>query len=200
MNMPPITDDFERLSAFMDGELPPNEAQAWLKSDAVAQGQMSWQAYHVIGDVLRHGHLASPVRNAACLEYVRQHIQQERQQHAKPHEPLKTRPAAAGLDEAANDSAYLWRLGAGVAGLCMVGMLGWSFLGHQVQGQLARALPATAPPYLAVAVPAAGVPAAMLRDPQLDALLQAHRQNVAPAALGVPAGFLRSVAAQNGAP
>ncbi len=122
----------------------------------------------------------------------------------------------AGSRTAANDAVFRWQLAAGFASVAAIGALAWSFLGTSPPSgpQLATAPVATqqsatvlvsnAPAASAAAVSAATTAATpavvasaspagpMLRDPQLDAFLQAHREAGGPSALHMPAGFLRN--------
>ena len=43
----------EQISAFMDGELPIDEARQALLSALTVEGQRCWDIYHLIGDILR---------------------------------------------------------------------------------------------------------------------------------------------------
>jgi sigma-E factor negative regulatory protein RseA len=87
---------------------------------------------------------------------------------------------------AAND--WRWKVAAGVASVAAVAAIGWNMT--------AGGVPSTAQPQLAAApagVTAAAVqPASMIRDPQLDRLLAAHRQLGGATALQSSSGFLRS--------
>jgi len=66
----------ERLSALADGELVGLECHETLAYAQTEQGQASWQAYHVIGDVMR-GVPAVPMLDTAMLERLRGQIAQE---------------------------------------------------------------------------------------------------------------------------
>lgn len=113
---------------------------------------------------------------------------------------------------AANDAVFRWKLVAGFASVAAIGALAWSFLGTALPSgpQLATApaptqpatvLASNAPAAVATSAAPSATPAVvatataagpMLRDPQLDAFLQAHREAGGPSALHMPAGFLRN--------
>jgi sigma-E factor negative regulatory protein RseA len=105
---------------------------------------------------------------------------------------------------------FRWKLVAGfasVVAVVAVGTLTWSLAVPPAptlpSAQMAAApvpvvAPAAAPAVAPTGAPAASVPPAVvaagviLRDPQLDAFLQAHRDAGGPSALQMPAGFLRN--------
>ena len=193
----PQTDEAlaELVSALADGQLQgPELTQAldWLSQSE--QGRQQWQAYHVLGDVLRGGRALAPRAEDAFLQRLRDQIQCE---SLPAH-----RPAAA------NDRRFLWRMVAGLAGLVFVSLAAWQVPGWQGQfgpGPLAQGVPAVpqggpaSAPFLTAQAPGAEPPG-MIRDVQLDALLAAHKQFGGASALQGPAGFLRSAAFEGTAP
>ncbi|HEX5698710.1 MAG TPA: hypothetical protein VFX90_08685, partial [Rhodoferax sp.] len=122
----------------------------------------------------------------------------------------------------ANDNA--WRLVVGLASVAVVGVMAWQgFQDSGSQGaQLATApvaAPATAAQPVLSSAPlaamgelsmtrvspsadksglATGTAPVMIRDPQLDALLAAHRQFGGTSALQMPTGFLRNATFEEG--
>ena len=122
----------------------------------------------------------------------------------------------------ANDNA--WRLVVGLASVAVAGVMAWQgFQGYGSQGaQLATApvaTPATASQLAPSSAPltamgdlsttllsttadkselAMGTAPVMIRDPQLDALLAAHRQFGGTSALQMPTGFLRNATFEEG--
>ena len=122
----------------------------------------------------------------------------------------------------ANDNA--WRLVVGLASVAVVGVMAWQgFQDSGSQGaQLATApvaAPATASQLAPSSAPLAamgdlsttrvspsadnselamGTAPVMIRDPQLDALLAAHRQFGGTSALQMPTGFLRNATFEEG--
>lgn len=212
MNAPHFSSaDFERLSALMDGELSRHEAQALLANTDAAAVQAHWQACHVIGDALRDSAVPLTVHTPDLLTRLRQQMSQDSLPPALAASAPALPEAAAQEREAANDPAFLRRMGVGLASLAAVAILGWSALGgltvngstgvHMAQQYRMTPEPGLADGRGALApVNGAQPGVVMWRDPQLDALLAAHRQNVSPSALGVPAGFLQRTAVQGSAP
>lgn len=115
----------ERLSALADGELAAHECHEAFAYAQTAQGQSSWQAWHVIGDVLR-GVPAAPMLDDAMLERLRGQIAQEVL-------PATTGRALQGVSQlnrsdvqAANASVLHWKMAAGFASLTAAVALGWT--------------------------------------------------------------------------
>lgn len=193
----PQTDEAlaELVSALADGQLQGLELTQtldWLSQSE--QGRQQWQAYHVVGDVLRGGRALAPRADDAFLQRLRDQIQRE----SLP----ANRPAAA------NDRRFLWRMVAGLAGLVFVSAAAWQVRGWQEPlgaGLLAQGVPAVPQggevpaPFAAAQAPGAEPPR-MIRDAQLDALLAAHKQFGGASALQAPAGFLRSATFEGTAP
>jgi sigma-E factor negative regulatory protein RseA len=114
--------------------------------------------------------------------------------------PVFAQPAPVPAPEqavapAANDDVYRWKLVAGVATLAAAVAVVWQLTagapalsgsGAQLaQGGVAAPQGATR---VTAVITERGV---LLRDPDLDALLAAHRQQGGVSALQMPAGFLR---------
>ena len=194
----------ESASALVDGQLPADAAAAAL--DWVCQtddGRRHWQACHIIGEVLRSGQAPAPARDAAFLQRLQTRLQHERILADSSvaiisiaESPIPTPVVSMVRAEAAaaNDALFRWRLVAGVAALALVVVLGWQV--RDEAGARLAALPPVAQPAAApVATADSGDPATpprMLRDPQLDALLAAHKQVGGASALQMPSGFLRN--------
>ena len=176
----------EMISALADGQLQ-GEAFAHAVETAAAE-RRTWQAYHLIGDVLRSGELAAGSEPDAFVLRLRGRLQDE----APPARPeVVTQlhvPLAQSPRPAANDSARGWKWAAGVATVAAVAAVGWNLGGAM--------LSPVAQPQLAVAPSAQPVAAAergtMIRDARLDEFLAAHRQFGGGNALQAPAGFLRN--------
>ena len=183
----------EQMSALVDDHL-----EAWdgatlisrVTEDHVLCEQ--WHAYQVIGDVLRDPALAPHSADARFLERLRPALAREAQQlrpvtAAVPHAVT----ASAMGHPSANQPRFHWKWLAGV-GVCAVALGLWV-------GEYQRVLPGLA--QSAVAVPQGVQPQvaledaaseAMVRDPELDALLAAHQQMAGSTALQKPSGFLRN--------
>ena len=185
----------ELLSALVDGELEHVEVVVTLDA-AVHQAEMAgrWDAYHVIGEVLRSP--ASVVRSAdmAFLSRVSQSIAQEplpgSVTRGGPGIPLPAGPTPVErLDApAANDDTFRWKLVAGFASLAAVASIAWTSAG---------VLSPVAAPQLAQAAGTSRVVVAspqgpMVRDARLEELLAAHKQLGGTSALQEPSGFLRN--------
>lgn len=190
----------ESISALADGQLRGDafaRTVEWVSETEEARS--TWHAYHVIGDVLRSGESVVSTRDAAFLQRLKLGLHSESSGAADVNaskliaeEPVFVR--AGGLKHSitsANEPRFRWRLLAGVASLALVSLVGWQlvFNGGSQQGgaQLAQVPVSTGTPMVAGAEAAI-----MIRDPQLDALLVAHRQFGGTSALQMPAGFLRN--------
>ncbi len=188
----------ELISALADGQLRGEAfARAVELVSTDAQARANWQAYHLVGDVLRSAETASVLGSPDFVARLRTRLQAE-----PPAVPVATdfvvahaypvRAAGQFVDEmtAANESSVRWKLVAGFASLTAVVAIGWSAWGaaggNPAQAELAQA----APP--AVVGGAGKAPQVMIRDPRLDELLAAHRQAGGSNALQMPAGFLRN--------
>lgn len=201
----------ELLSALADGELEGEELATALTLAASDESQASWQAYHLVGDVLRSAELAQPA-DAAFLARLRVELHKEAPPVSQPilleASPV-TMPVAAAQVPAANAAVFRWKMLAGFASMAAVAAIGWSsFASLQGGGalssgaQLAMAPGAQSMPGASlaqstsanavIAVADANGQSVMLRDPRLDELLVAHKQFGSTSALQMPAGFLRN--------
>lgn len=201
--------NWELVSALADGQLSGEEfarTVEWLGQDEEAS--LRWHAYHLVGDVLRSGETLVSARDADFSRRLRLCLQREVVLAPGPgtanlvtgHEISKD-PGVVRLaeDKVANDASSGWKLLAGFASLVAVAVIGWQVagsLGEQpATPQLAQApLQAGKPPIgsLQTAATRSDQPQVMIRDPQLDALLAAHRQSGGTSALQMSAGFLRN--------
>lgn len=177
---------YELVSALADGQLAGEELSAGLSAavnDAAARE--AWQAYHLIGDVLRSSDLAAGTAPSVFMSRLSQRLASEPTPRAlvlAPHDaPLASDQADRSI-RPANDPVFRWKVAAGLASVAAVAAVGW---------QLLAAAPELAPqgPQLA------GVPAngglVMIRNPKLDELLAAHQQLGGAGALQMPASFVR---------
>ncbi len=210
----------EQVSALVDGQLQGEEfvqTLADLESSSMVRAQ--WDVYHVLGDVLRSNQVNARAHDADFVQRLRQRLSEEQINFvAIDTMPVNATVKIQVKSESANNSS--WRRVAGFAAIALMGVIAWQGL-HLVNlsdpasaPQLARqnlsiptqAVSAVAPTLVDArlarqALPAAdGSPAVamtldaqvMIRDPQFDALLDAHRQFGGISALQVPAGFLRN--------
>lgn len=178
----------ELISALADGQL---QGEAFARGVEAAgadpAGREAWNTYHLIGDVLRSGELAACTAPTAFLARLEQRLIQE---PVPPGADALSGPRQGGVavsrQPAANDASFRWKLVAGFASFAAVAAIGWTVVGAVAkpdQGQLAAG-PGT--------VLAGGQPGLMIRDPNLDEFLAAHRQLGGASALQTPAGFLRN--------
>ncbi len=176
----------EMISALVDGQLHGEALVRGVQVAAGDEGRATWSAYCAVGEVLRTGRVAPPVAssNAAFLARLQESLQQEaaRRPGLPVVAPIRT------VQPAAND--WRWKLAAGVASVAAVASVGWNVWGT-AGGNAGQPQLAAAP---AKVIPVAADPraTAMIRDPRLDQLLQAHRQLGSATALQSPSGFLRN--------
>ncbi len=218
-----IAHDPQMLSALADGQLRGDAlAQAVAHATETEEGQATWHAYQVVGDVLRSADLADSTRDAAFLARFRQRMVAEGTPQAlemQPDHPAVVAALDNGLDNGLNTSVESvvavqavnrrWKFLAVAASVAAVSAMGWQWMGTGLVSvpapQLAIVQPVSAAPApdpaaqlaqgASAATPlteVAGAPGVMLRDPRLDELLAAHRQFGGTSALQMPAGFLRN--------
>ena len=203
----------ERVSALVDGQLLGDEfvqALADLESSSLAREK--WDIYHVLGDVMRSNQASARTHDADFVRRLRQRISEDTIEPMNSEAvPIGARAQPHLTPASANDGA--WRRVAGFASVALVAALAWQGLNWsgvsdpaptpqlaQQSGQpaanAADAAFAQADGSSALAITAdTGI---MIRDPQLDALLAAHRQFGGTSALQMPAGFLRNAAFAEG--
>jgi len=203
MNLLP--ENFERLSALTDGQLPEDEEVQtldWLAHDEDAQS--SWNTYHLLGEVMRSGVATCPDRDAAFMQRMNAALAKESIQplqiDAIKNEAIQARPqdfsAIKGIKTpAANDAFIHWRWVGGLAALLAVVVVSWQGLSAGLdQGaapQLAQVIVPTRQSVAALPlVVARDETPVMIRDPQLDAFLSAHKQFGGTSAFQKPSGFL----------
>lgn len=196
----------ELVSALVDGQARGDEfSQAMALLERCGEARQRWHAYHVVGDALRTGQAAVSPHEADFVLRLRARLHQESMPSGLQTSPDSMTADAAmpgakdpqGRQRASANDRH-WRLVAGLASVAMVGVFAWQ--GYQgtgsPQAQLASApvaQPANSPQLAVGSVPV------MLRDPQLDALLAAHRQFGGTSALQMPTGFLRNATFEEGA-
>ena len=210
------------VSALMDGEVTGAERAQTLSallSSPAAQKQ--WHAYHVAGDVMRSADLAPTPSELEFLERLQSRLAVEPNLRTPgsagqfPEQafgaPAVVRPTA----QSANARMPQWAAVSGVLGFgvcAVVAVVLWSgALGDgsdPLSGVASVGLPAVTgsgtgtaqsggKPGGALTAPdttslAGKDPQVMLRDPELDALLSAHRAMGGNSALQLPSGFLRN--------
>lgn len=204
------TDELERLSALLDGELGAPETAGtcarWLHD---AELRVHWQQWSLIGDVLRSDDLAShPQRDAQFLTALRGRLATEPVVLAPPvrRTPLAelrrhsrwvaSSAVAAGFVAVAGTALVLREPAPGAAPVAQAPQA------VQAAPVMAAAPTApTAPVQVVSTAPAAAetppvvVNPTMIRDARLDRYLAAHKQFAGSSALGVPSGYLRAATA-----
>lgn len=184
------------MSALIDNELSPAELDALLEEYAdEADARANWQAYHLIGDVLRGSSIpVLPARSSPdFVAGVRERLRVE----AVDPVPSLT-PTAHVRAPAANDNVFRWKLVASLTTLTAVVAVSWTLIGgagapaNSAGAQLALvSAPSVRQPQTnAVVVQTAQ--GQVLRDARLEELLAEHRQYGGMSALQMPAGFLRN--------
>jgi len=174
----------ELVSALADGQLADEE----LSGGIVALGQdlaarEAWQAYHLIGDVLRSPELAGGSPTPAFMRRLSERLAAE-SPHGLPAAPVAEpqAPPRVLTVRPANDPVFRWKLVAGLASMTAAAAVGWSLLSSG---------PAATPMGSQLAGTEAGGGAVMIRDAQLDELLAAHQRLGGPGVLQTPAPFVR---------
>jgi sigma-E factor negative regulatory protein RseA len=208
----------QELSAVLDGELSGDDLRrlcaSWRNDPEVRE---TWHAFSLIGDVMRSEDLASPAsRDERFLVDLRARLADEPVVLA-PAAPLT--PQAGPLDADAllrvgqRASKRSWWAPAAVAAgfVAVVGTLVVVSQAPQRAAAESVQLAVATPTASAVQAPSAVVvaraenPASfpesvatgeLIRDPQLDQYLLAHKQLAGSSVLGAPSGFLRNAAVE----
>jgi sigma-E factor negative regulatory protein RseA len=177
-------DNQELISALADGQLQGDAfARGVQAASADARARQAWCSYHLVGEVLRTGRAATGTPPEAFLARLRERLQDE--QTAAAPRPVVVQPVRIAQQPPAND--WLWKLAAGVASVAAVAAVGWNMYGSAGAGAQPQLAVAPAP-----AAPATVEASAMMRDPRLDQLLDAHRQFGGASLLQTSSGFLRN--------
>jgi sigma-E factor negative regulatory protein RseA len=198
-----LIENSELVSALVDGQLRDIEFdQALALLERSGEARQRWHSYHVVGDAMRTGQAAASAHDDEFVLRLRARLQQEPAPSA-----LRTVSAAkvqlAPLMASANDR--WWRLVVGLASVALVTGVAWQgFQSQALPGAQLAVAPRTvqSPLTLAPAGTLAATPGAepvMIRDPQIDVFLAAHRQFGGTSALQMPTGFLRNATFEEGA-
>lgn len=179
----------ELISALADGQL---RGEGFARGVAVAtsgEGRSTWEAYCVIGEVLRTGQSHAGSAPGDFLAKLQARLGEE---PARPAAPAEM--SVRAREEAAND--WRWKLAAGFASVAAVAAIGWNVWGTAGGNGAAGPQLAVAPSPASGVIPVAAASdprsAPMIRDPRLDQLLAAHRQFGGATALQTSSGFLRN--------
>ena len=216
----------ERISALVDGQLQDEEfVQTLAELESSSEARLTWDTFHLVGDVMRSGDMSIPAHDTAFVARLRIRMNQDASSaQAVPGVEIAANVQDPPLKESANDGS--WRRFAGLASLMLAGVLAWQTL-HLADSDSLAITPQTAqlqasPPVSPSSTPVlasgkatnvklglirqdgtsalamASEPQVMIRDPQLDALLAAHRQVGGASAIHLPAGFLRNTTFEEG--
>lgn len=196
----------ERICALVDGQLSADEwAQTLADLESSPQARAQWDTYHLVGEVMRHGSVELRTHDADFLLKLRQRMAQDAIENIAIDQ---TNIGATVINKPVplSANASSWRWVAGLASVAVASVLTWQGLNWKAEApaQLA-AVAAPASKALLVrkdgtsALVMAAEPQVMIRDPQLDALLAAHRQLGGTSALQMPTGFLRNATFEEGA-
>jgi sigma-E factor negative regulatory protein RseA len=195
-----------QISDLADGQLPADAfADVMDLLDGNSQARAYWHGLHVAGDILRAergSQVANTDKDMAFLDTFKANLAKELPlkavfatsdvQFAVQSTDVPASVSVAKVAKAANDSFFSWKWAGGLSAAAAVAVFSWNVVSTTVTtpnsaaAQLAQSATQTAP---VVTQTAAG---AMLRNPQLDALIAAHNQAGGTSALQMPSGFLRS--------
>ena len=200
------------LSALLDGELSGDGVRrsclAW-RDDL--QMRETWHAYNVIGDVMRSEDLASSIpRDARFLAELRARLASEPVVLApQPVPPLiedaRGATVAFAVGRRANGRSWMAPVAVAAGFVVVVGALVAVTQAPQpgITEPTRSALASSAPVSMAVASrervassPEFVATGDVIRDPQLDRYLLAHKQFSGSTVLGATSGFLRNAVAE----
>lgn len=202
--MKPSMQTSELMSALADGQLDGDDFAAVLQACRQDESAIAnWNAYHLIGDVLRSPAPRVLGADMAFMARLNQRLAGEFLVGAGPHSQASLAADAAAdvvrvpapemsrhHGPAANDGDFRWKLVAGFASLAAVSAIAWNAAGLLLA-------PASAPqlaqaPISAQQVVVASPQGPVVRDARLEELLAAHKQLGGTSALQEPSGFLRN--------
>lgn len=190
----------EMVCALADGQLRGHDFAKGVESiHSDANCRAAWQSYHIVGDVLRAPELAEHAGDLNFSARFASRLAADADAQLA-YKPASSTFAASDLlarsarsKASANESVFAWKLTAGFASLAAVIAIGWNMTGGlsgaESGAQLAQAMPGAQTALNTQSGPESAV---MIRDPNLDALLAAHKQFGGTTALQMPTGFLRN--------
>ncbi len=200
------------LSALLDGELSGDGVrQSCLAWRDDPQMRETWHAYNVIGDVMRSEDLASSIpRDARFLAELRARLASEPVVLApQPVPPLiedvRGATVASAVGRRANGRSWMAPVAVAAGFVVVVGALVVVTQAPQpgITESTRSALASSAPVTMAVtsgeraaSSPEFVATGDVIRDPQLDRYLLAHKQFSGSTVLGATSGFLRNAVAE----
>ncbi|WP_219213059.1 sigma-E factor negative regulatory protein [Variovorax boronicumulans] len=125
----------EQISALADGRLQGDAFKQAMDRLAVDdESQSTWQAYHLIGDVLRTGRPSACSDSSAFLARFQQRLAEEAPVVSVAAAAVLATPVAVPVSvqrqvEAANEPIFRWKLVAGAASLVAAAAIGWNWVG-----------------------------------------------------------------------
>ena len=190
----------ELLSALADSHLTSAECIAILdacKHDFSFLHQ--WNAYHMIGDVLRSS--APGLAHGADMAFVSRVQHRLASEVAPAGKALRLQSSEQGsilaqlettapVQNAANDGSYRWKLVACLASLAAVCAVAWGASGLLLRADAPQLALDQGNAQVLVSSPMG----LMVRDARLEEQLADHRQLGGAAALQMPSGFFRNAA------
>lgn len=193
----------ELVSALVDGQLHGDEFARVVAHLADApEDQATWDTYHLVGEVMRSSGASVRAHDPAFVARLRARLAEETiQEVAVSALPVQAESHQNIQVAAAND--HWWKRVAGLASVAGLVVLAWQGVALLGTGAAGDAQLAQLPKPAVSAAPATLVAGdtsspQMLRDPQLDALLAAHRQMGGASVLQMPSGFLRNATFDEG--
>jgi sigma-E factor negative regulatory protein RseA len=191
----------EWLSALFDGECTMPQVEALLTRGDAAADRATWDAYRCIGQALRAQAAAHGGADPAFVRAVMARVAHETGEtlvEASSVSEAATPGAVSARMPAANDAVFRWKVVAGVAAVAAAVAIVWGSGGlpgaPEGGAQWARNTQDNAPAPTVVSAPAvpASASSGVVRDPQIEELMAAHRQWGGASALQTSAGFLRA--------
>ena len=195
----------ERVSALVDGQLTGREfarSLDWLQDDEEAR--QTWDTYHVLGHALRSNDALSRRHDDVFMARLQQALKKENGRQliapavvslVEQLHPLANDASYTAKTESANEPFFNWKQVAGVALFAVVSLLGWQVsIGLDSSSESPRLVQKSVDQPNTKVQPSTIVAESqvMIRDPQLDAFLAAHKQFGGTSALQTPTGFLRN--------
>lgn len=188
----------EQLSAMLDEQASAQDIDQVLDAYDQEPVHKAWLFYQHVGEVMREGSQALPLPNPSFSAAVMARLQAESTGQTLVASPVPGTRSDWPRHESANDPVFRWKLLAGVASFAAVAAVLWQVVTPAVEpaAQWVQLTPSQQVQLAGTSVPAEQTvltpQGVLVRDPQLQALLEAHRQFGGQSALQMPAGFLRN--------
>jgi len=203
----PLCESSEQVSALVDGQVQGEEfARTLAYLAGTPQAQDTWDTYHLIGAAMRSSGATMRAHDPAFVARLRSKLAEETIETIAASALLIRAEGKKGIKVVAANDPW-WKRVAGLASVALVAVLAWqsvALLGPasgsgDSAAQLAKAPTPAAPPVApSTLVAARSAPGLIIRDPQLDAMLAAHRQMGGATALQMPSGFMRNATFSEG--